>query len=327
MSGRFCPSCGEPRIGEFQVCRACGVDLDALTGVVAPDSNVPVAPLPPAAVKTRRPYGRYAIVGIVAVLALGAIGGLSNGQAAAVATPEPTTASTPTGSPSASPTSESEPSAQASDIAFGPTGPTSDGTVTRIIDGDTIIVAIGGTDFHVRYIGMDTPESVKPNTPIEFMAKQATAANAALVEGKPVILERDVSETDRYDRLLRDVWVERDGTLVLVGLELVRTGYAQVTTFPPDVKYVELLLAAQETARGSELGLWAPDAETTQQRPTPKSFVGGGGGDCHPSYSPCLPVVDDLDCADVRRLGKAPVKVKGPDDYRLDGDHDGIGCD
>lgn len=48
---------------------------------------------------------------------------------------------------------------------------------------------------------------------------------------------------------------------------------------------------------------------------------------CHPSYSPCLPIVGDLDCPDVRALGKAPVTVKGPDDYRLDANHDGIGCE
>jgi hypothetical protein len=53
----------------------------------------------------------------------------------------------------------------------------------------------------------------------------------------------------------------------------------------------------------------------------------GGGSDCHPSYTPCLPIVGDLDCADVRDMGKAPVSIKGPDEYRLDGDSDGLGCE
>ena len=104
---------------------------------------------------------------------------------------------------------------------------------------------------------MDTPESVKPDTPVEPMAKEASAANSKLVAGRSVVLERDVSETDRFGRLLRNVWVEHDGTLVMAGLELVREGLAQVTTFPPDVKYVDDLLAAQAAARDDGLGLWA----------------------------------------------------------------------
>jgi micrococcal nuclease len=326
VSDRFCPSCGERRIGESRFCRGCGIDLDALTAVVEPMADVPTPVTP------RRPYGRYVVIGVMALLALGAIGSLSKG-AAATLTPAPTIAQRATATPPTPITTLSTPpapasTAPASPLAFGPTGSTSQGTVTRVIDGDTVVVEVAGTEYHVRYIGMDTPESVKPNTPVQAMAKEASAANSALVEGQPVILERDVSETDRYDRLLRDVWVERDGALVLVGLELVRTGYAQVTTFPPDVRYVALLLAAQETARSSELGLWrgAP-ASTTAPTAAPKSLVGGAGPTCHPSYSPCLPVVSDLDCPDVRAMGKAPVTVKGPDDYRLDRDGDGTGCD
>ena len=73
-------------------------------------------------------------------------------------------------------------------------------------DGDTIVVAIDGTEYRVRYIGMDAPESVAPDSPVELFALAATAANEALVGGKQVILERDVSETDQFDRLLRNVW-------------------------------------------------------------------------------------------------------------------------
>jgi micrococcal nuclease len=97
---------------------------------------------------------------------------------------------------------------------------------------------------------------VKPNTPVQPMALEAAAANRSLVDGRSVILEKDVSEVDQYGRLLRDVWVERGGSLVLVGLELVRTGFAQVATYPPDVKYVTELLAAQRDARRAGAGLW-----------------------------------------------------------------------
>jgi len=138
-----------------------------------------------------------------------------------------------------------------------PDGPTVPARVIRVIDGDTIVVELRGKQLHLRYIGMDTPESVRPDTPVQPLALAASAANEALVEGKTVRLEKDVSETDRFGRLLRNVWVEHDGRLILVGLELVRMGYANVTTFPPDVKYVDQLLTALDEARTAERGLWA----------------------------------------------------------------------
>src|SRR3954454_5660649 len=84
--------------------------------------------------------------------------------------------------------------------AWGPAGQDEDGTVTRVVDGDTIHVALGGRDETVRYIGIDTPESVKPGTPIECFAKAASAANARLVEGRSVRLDYDAEQRDRYGR-------------------------------------------------------------------------------------------------------------------------------
>ena len=107
---------------------------------------------------------------------------------------------------------------------FRPTGPTEPARVVRIVDGDTIVVNVGGRDEHLRYIGMDTPETVKPGSPVEWMGPEASRANAALVEGRTVILEKDVSETDRYDRLLRYVWLADGDRWTLVDLELVRAG-------------------------------------------------------------------------------------------------------
>jgi micrococcal nuclease len=329
MVERFCPNCGAPRIAEFRFCRACGLDFDELTSAAESLGDAPtvvhaVEPLPdppnskPAA---RRPYGRYAVIGVITLLALGAIGSLSNRDSAADLAPPSTARSTGTAT---APASTAGSTTAGSALAFGPTGRTTKAKVTRIIDGDTIVVAIGSKSYHVRYIGMDTPEEVKPNTPIQAMAREAAAANTRLVAGKTVLLERDVSETDRFGRLLRNVWVQRNGVLTLVGLELVRTGFAQVTTFPPDVKYLDQLTAAEAEARSAEIGLWGQAPAAT---PAPQGLFGGGGSKCHPSYTPCLPVVDDLDCADVRTMGKAPVRVKGPDDYHLDGDHDGVGCE
>jgi hypothetical protein len=104
---------------------------------------------------------------------------------------------------------------------------------------------------------MDTPETVKPGTSVEWMGREAADANRALVEGTTVVLEKDVSETDRFDRLLRHVWPHDDSAgWRLVDLELIRAGYARVSTYPPDVKYVDLYLAAQIDAREHDRGLW-----------------------------------------------------------------------
>jgi len=125
--------------------------------------------------------------------------------------------------------------------------------VVRVVDGDTIEVEMGGREYRLRYIGIDAPETVKPDTPVEWMGPEASAANAALVEGKTVYLEKDVSETDRYNRLLRYVFLA-DGTFV--NAELVRQGYAQAITYPPDVKYQKLLRQMQQQAQQAGRGLW-----------------------------------------------------------------------
>jgi endonuclease YncB( thermonuclease family) len=143
-------------------------------------------------------------------------------------------------------------------MAAGPTGPTTIAMVDRVVDGDTIVVRIGRDLDPVRYIGMDTPETVKRGTPVQWMGPEASAANKRFVDGRAVILEKDVSERDLYGRLLCDVWTKDGGRWTLVNLELVLDGFAQVTTYPPDVKYVDALLAAQQTAREADAGLWAP---------------------------------------------------------------------
>lgn len=138
-----------------------------------------------------------------------------------------------------------------------PTGPTEDATLVRVVDGDTIRVLVDGVEERVRYIGIDTPElnAGAPATPDPYAAA-ATDANARLLAQGRLVLEKDVSERDRYGRLLRNAWVERDGAWTLVNLALVAEGYAQVSTYPPDVKYVDVLVAAQRAAREDGRGLW-----------------------------------------------------------------------
>jgi len=130
--------------------------------------------------------------------------------------------------------------------------------VTRVKDGDTIELENGET---VRYIGIDTPESVHPRKPVECFGKEASLKNKELVEGKMVRLAKDITDRDKYGRLLRYVYAEgpegnRGINDVFINLELVKQGYASVYTYPPDVKYNELFLAAEKEARELNRGLW-----------------------------------------------------------------------
>ena len=125
--------------------------------------------------------------------------------------------------------------------------------VTRVVDGDTIEVQVDGKEYKVRYIGVDTPETVDPRRPVGYFGKEASVKNKELVEGKTVRLEKDVSDTDRYGRLLRYVYVGE----TMINLELIRLGYAKAATYPPDVKYVSIFLDAEREARNAGRGLWA----------------------------------------------------------------------
>jgi len=236
--------------------------------------------------------------------------------------PPPAATPRPTLRPSPQPTPKPRP-------VFGaePTGRIARARVTRVIDGDTIEVAMDGQLYRVRYIGIDTPET---HNGLEWLGPEAARANARLVEGRSVVLEKDVSETDRYGRLLRYVWLKNGADWLLVNAELLRTGYAQITTYPPDVKYVdELYRAAQHKAREHDRGLWGP-TPTPEPVATPVTLV-GGGSQCHPSYrGACLKIGVDYDC--VGGSGDGPyyiglVEVVGYDEYRLDYDHDGLGCE
>lgn len=242
-------------------------------------------------------------------------------------TPRPTPRVTPEPAP---PDSTPSPRPEPTPV-FGeePTGPTQVATVASVTDGDTIRVLLDGQNVPVRYIGIDTPET---QSGFEFMGQEAADANARLVAGKQVILEKDVSETDRFDRLLRHVWVDVDGTLVLVGVELLRLGVAQVSTFPPDVKYIdELFVPAQAAAREAGIGLWAP-APTQEPTPAP-IFPVAPPSNCHPSYEGgCLAIGrGDYDCAGGSGNGPnyiaGPIYVVGPDEYQLDREGDGVACE
>lgn len=129
---------------------------------------------------------------------------------------------------------------------------TLEGAVVRVVDGDTIHVRIGARLESVRYIGVNTPEVHHPTRGEEAGGREATAVNRQLVAGKQVRLELDVQGRDRYGRMLAYVWIGD----VMINAELVRLGYAQVMTIPPNVRHQALFVKLQRDARDAGRGLW-----------------------------------------------------------------------
>lgn len=126
--------------------------------------------------------------------------------------------------------------------------------MVRVVDGDTIQVQVGGTRERVRYIGVDTPESVKPGSPVECHGKAAARENQRLVAGERVRLVRDVEARDRYGRLLAYVYRERDDRFL--NAALVRGGFARPLTIPPNVRHADDFVRLAREARRSRRGLW-----------------------------------------------------------------------
>lgn len=124
--------------------------------------------------------------------------------------------------------------------------------VERVVDGDTFEIKKDGKKEKVRLIGIDTPETKKPNTPVMFYGKEASDFTTKRLEGKTVELEWDVEQRDQYGRLLAYVWIGNE----MFNRTLVREGYARIATFPPNVKYVDQFKKDQEEARSGNKGLW-----------------------------------------------------------------------
>jgi len=197
----------------------------------------------------------------------------------------------------------------------GPAGETISAEVVRIIDGDTLEVAVGARLERVRLIGIDTPETKGATAALGALATEATRV---LLEGRSVVLEKDVSEMDRYGRLLRYVWLD-DAGWMLVNEEIARLGFARAATFPPDVRHVGRFVAAERDARAAERGLWANDS------PQPATARTDAAG-CDASYpTVCIPPYPpDLDCG---QIGFRRFQVVPPDPHGFDGDRDGVGCE
>jgi len=190
--------------------------------------------------------------------------------------------------------------------------------VVKVIDGDTIVLETGET---VRYIGIDTPEVSQGR---ECFALEAANKNKELVLGKNVRLEKDISEKDRYGRLLRYVYVGD----IFVNKILVSEGYATAVTYPPDVKYSNLFEEAERKARESGLGLWGicKDGkvieETISSQPLNKENL--------PYDLDCSK--NSYNCTDFKTQKEAQLVFEAcggtsNDVHRLDSDGDGVACE
>lgn len=149
--------------------------------------------------------------------------------------------------------------AMAGGCAWSGAAPTTPATtVTRVIDGDTIVVASLGDDrhdVHVRLIGIDTPETKKPNTPVECFGPEASARlHELLPEGTEVRLIPDAEAQDAYGRALAYVYRSTDD--LLVNETMVDEGFAAQLTIPPNVAHAEAFTAAAADARTQRRGLW-----------------------------------------------------------------------
>lgn len=140
--------------------------------------------------------------------------------------------------------------------AGAPPGEAGLATVVEVVDGDTVEVEVSGATETVRLLGIDTPETVHPDKPVECWGPEASARTEALLPtGSSVRLERDEEARDRFGRLLAYVRRADDGTFV--NERLVAEGFARTLLIEPNHAYATALLDAQDTARETGAGLWS----------------------------------------------------------------------
>ena len=197
-------------------------------------------------------------------------------------------------------------------------------TVDRVVDGDTVEVrpAVPGTE-SVRLIGVDTPETVDPNEPVQPYGPQASAFTKSQLEGERVTLIFDRERTDRYGRALAYVRLGGQGTTF--NETLLRQGYAQLDIVPPNDRYEARFRKAQEQARQAQRGIWGLPKNQQCQLANLGNGIGEGSPGCASGPAPN----PDKACSDFQYQEDAQrVYDRDPSDpYRLDADDDGIACE
>ncbi|MFC4768752.1 thermonuclease family protein [Effusibacillus consociatus] len=211
--------------------------------------------------------------------------------------------------------------------------------VLSVTDGDTFKINLNGKEETVRMILVDTPETKHPDKPVQPFGPEASKFSSELLTGKEVELEKDVSERDKYGRLLFYVYV--DGKSVQE--QLLEKGLARVAVYPPDVKYVDQYRAIQDKARKAGVGIWSienyarddgyhPEVQrpTTQptQEPTKTQQQPQPAPQPAPAPQPQPSNVYYKNCSEARAAGAAPLH-RGDPGYRtaLDRDGDGVACE
>ena len=149
--------------------------------------------------------------------------------------------------------------------------------IERVVDGDTAIISFifdDGSKYlkeRVRFLGVDTPETVHPNKPVQYYGKEASDFTKSQLTDKVVWLQTDVNAKDRYDRMLAYVWLKEPTKAELddeaaireymFNAKLLLDGYAQLMTIQPNSRYANLFVHFQREAREAKKGLWGKDPE------------------------------------------------------------------
>lgn len=204
--------------------------------------------------------------------------------------------------------------------------------LVRVIDGDTIDVLVNDQTLRVRLIGMDAAETSQGPQCYGSEARTKVEELLAAVGGQ-LLLEKDISETDRFGRLLRYVWYQPAGERILLNLQLVELGYARAATYPPDVKYEQSFVQAEQQARAQQIGLWGECSEfAAPLAPTPAPTLEPAPITTPSGSLPYDPNGPDRNCGDFATHAEAQAFYEaagGParDPHGLDGDGDGVACE
>jgi endonuclease YncB( thermonuclease family) len=249
-----------------------------------PAPTAPTAPTALAVTPTRGGSDGEVTSGQVGVAVGGGAGdatGVGSGappSATATSTSTSTSTATETSTPTPTDIATPSPSAEASPTAdrIAPVHEVEHATVVRVVDGDTIDVLLDGEKVRVRLIGVDSPDMNHPHTcgapEAKAMAEELLAQSAGRV-----LLEKDVSDKDRYGRLLRYVWFDMAGDPTMLNLQMVEQGYAKAAAYPPDTHHQRHFEQAERLARAQNLGLWSTCPAWATPSPTATYPPSGDG--------------------------------------------------
>lgn len=209
-------------------------------------------------------------------------------------------------------------------------------TISQVVDGDTVRIdpTIDGID-EVRLIGMDTPETKDPDEGVEPYGPEASSYASSRLAGEQVGIEFDAERTDQYGRLLAYVYPTSGG---MFNEDLVRNGYAQVYTVPPNDSFEDRFVAAQRAAKAAGLGIWGLTESQQCKLANRDNGIGEGASGCmqKPKPPPPKPQTErsptggpDLDCSDFASQAEAQAELMSDpsDPNGLDADYDGQACE